>query len=311
MELKSLFNRKTFLKRTVSLLTVGAAAVAFQGVAYAHHPHVESATPACVNGKIVINFTITSWDPTDSVAPGSGENSNVQVLFDGNMVASGMFADATGNMFSGQAPVGNIPSPVIVSALAVGFWGDTSLYPPNGFPGGELSDNTISVDYSTITNCGTPPLDGRFTGGGKVVVSNAIVPASGSVTVTKGFEVECDLDPAHENLELNWTGANNFHMDTITFAHCTLPGDPTPPKANVNQIDASGTGKFNGTPGYTVVFTLIDNGEPGVADEAGFVVCLTDPINPNSCSTSTSIVLSVPVQPVSTGNIQAHLDQGH
>ncbi len=314
MELKSLFNRKTFLKRTVSLLTIGAAAVAFQGVAYAHHPIVSAATPSCVNGKIVINYTILSWDPTDSSAPGGGENSNVEVLFDGNQVGMGVFADATGNTFSGQAAVGNIPSPVHVSALAEGFWGDIGLYPPNGFPGGENSDSygtSMDVDYSAITNCGTPPLDGRFTGGGKVVVSNAIVPTSGSVTVTKGFEVECDLDPPHENLELNWDGGNHFHMNTITSAHCTLPGDPTPPKANVNQIDASGTGKFNGTPGYTVVFTLIDNGEPGKNDQAGFVVCLTDPVNPNSCSTSTSIVLSVPVQPVSTGNIQAHLDQGH
>ena len=144
------------------------------------------------------------------------------------------------------------------------------------------------------------------------MVSNAIVHASGDVTLTKGFQVECDLDPAHETLELNWGPATHFHMDTITSAVCTLPGDPTPPKANVNRIDATGTGKYNNADGYTVVFTLIDNGEPGRDDKAGFIVCLTGPgLIPKSCSTSTSIVLSVPLQLVSTGNIQAHLDQGH
>ena len=36
MELKSLFNRKSVLKQTASLLLVGAAAVVSQGVDYAH-----------------------------------------------------------------------------------------------------------------------------------------------------------------------------------------------------------------------------------------------------------------------------------
>lgn len=142
------------------------------------------------------------------------------------------------------------------------------------------------------------------------MVSNAIVPASGSVTVTKGFEVDCDMMPAHENLELNWNGSDHFHMNTITSASCILTGNPpNPPTAPVNQITASGTGSYDNMPGYTVVFTLWDQGEPGRNDQAGFVVCLTDPVHPNTCSTSTSIVLSVPLQLVSTGNIQAHVDQ--
>lgn len=177
----------------------------------------------------------------------------------------------------------------------------------DGYGGGQTSA-PVTVDLST-TSCGTtpPPGTGRFTGGGKVVVSNAIVPASGSVTVTKGFEVDCDMMPAHENLELNWEG-NHFHMDRITSAVCTLQGNPpNPPKAPVNRIDATGTGSYNGTDGYTVVFTLWDQGEPGTNDEAGFVVCQT--ANPTSCSGSANIVLSVPLQLVSTGNIQAHVDQ--
>jgi hypothetical protein len=195
--------------------------------------------------------------------------------------------------FTGMHSAVGFTNTVIVTALAVGTWGDT-------FAGGEFSDNSITVDLTNV--CPQPPGNGRFTGGGKLVVSNTL-------TVTKGFEVECDLDPAHENLELNWTGGNHFHMDTITSANCTKPGIPNPPTAMVNKIVATGTGSYNGVEGYTVEFTLIDNGEPGTFDAAGFVVCQT--ANPLSCAGSTNVVLNIPVQTVTTGNIQAHLDQGH
>lgn len=310
MEFNSLVNRKTVLKQTASLILTGAAALLFQAAvvqpAYAHHPIVSAATPACVNGTIVINFTISSWDIGSKIAAGDGENPNVVVFFNGGPlpggVASGAFVDPV-DSFSGQANAPMGTTMVTVSAIAEAAWGD-------GYPGGQNSNDfgtSMTVDLSTITNCGPPPANGRFTGGGKVVVSNAIVPASGSVTVTKGFEVDCDMDPMHENLELNWEG-NHFHMNMITSATCTLQGlPPNPPTAPVNRIDATGTGSYNGVDGYTVVFTLWDQGEPGTNDQAGFVVCQT--ANPTSCAGSANIVLSVPLQLVSTGNIQAHVDQ--
>ena len=65
-------------------------------------------------------------------------------------------------------------------------------------------------------------------------------------------------------------------MNTITAAICTLPGDSERrPTATVNRIDATGTGQYTTTRRLHRVFTLIDNGEPGKNDEAGFVVCLT------------------------------------
>ncbi len=67
----------------------------------------------------------------------------------------------------------------------------------------------------------------------------------------------------------------------------------------------TGTGSYNGSTGYTVLFTLWDHGDPGVNDEAGFVVCQST----SSTSCTGTIVLSVPLQAVSTGNIQAHVDQ--
>jgi hypothetical protein len=313
MKIQSLFSStdrsQSLFKRATSLVLTGVAALLFQAAvvqpAYAHSLSVTSATPGCNGSQIVINFTITSWDVgstqmSGALGPHDGENGNVEVFFGGaTSVASGAFVDPA-DSFSGQAnaPLGT--ATVTVTATAEDSWGD-------GYGGGQTSA-PVTVDLST-TSCGTtpPPGTGRFTGGGKVVVSNAIVPASGSVTVTKGFEVDCDMMPAHENLELNWEG-NHFHMDRITSAVCTLQGNPpNPPKAPVNRIDATGTGSYNGTDGYTVVFTLWDQGEPGTNDEAGFVVCQT--ANPTSCSGSANIVLSVPLQLVSTGNIQAHVDQ--
>jgi hypothetical protein len=80
-----------------------------------------------------------------------------------------------------------------------------------------------------------------------------------------------------------------------------LVGNPTPPPAPVNKILGMGTGRFDNADGYTVVFTLIDNGEPGKNDEAGFIVYQTS--NPGN------IVLNVPVAFITGGNIQAHVDQ--
>jgi hypothetical protein len=294
-----LSQQTAFGRFALPILAVVLLGIAVQS-AYAHHPVVSGATPFCGPNGPEITYTVSAW-----VINGPGmesENSNVEVLFNGAQVGSGAFVDPT-DSFTGTADAPAGVTSVVVSALAVATWGD-------GFPGGENSsdDNaSITVDLSSL-DC-APPGNGRFTGGGKVVVGDATVPP-GPVTVTKGFEVECDLNPAHENLELNWGPGNHFHMDKITSAVCTLSGiAPNPPTAPVNRIDATGIGSYNGVEGYTVVFTLWDHGEPGVNDEAGFTVCQTDPANPKSCSTSPNIVLSVSLQPVTTGNVQAHVDQ--
>ena len=301
MNLMSQLNPKSFLPRKATLLALGAMGVALQGVAFGHSLTVTSATPACNGSQIVINFTITSWD-TNGFDPNwpatAGDNGNVQVFFNGAWAATGAFTPGNNDVFTGTANAPAGTSSVQVTAEAVANWGD-------GYAGGQVSD-PVTVDLST-TSCGAPPPGtGRFTGGGKVVVSNAIIPASGSVTVTKGFEVDCDMNPAHENLELNWNTGDHFHMNKITSAVCTLQGNPpNPPKAPVNRIDATGTGSYDGVSGYTVLFTLWDQGEPGTNDQAGFVVCKST----SATSCTGAVVLSVPLQLVSTGNIQAHVDQ--
>jgi hypothetical protein len=126
----------------------------------------------------------------------------------------------------------------------------------------------------------------------------------GIVTITKGFEVDCDLTTPSNNLEKNWSdasGTHQFHMENFMSAMCTLDGNPVPAKSPVNTIVASGTGRYDGVEGFTVQFALIDNGEPGTNDQAGFMVFET--ANPSN------VVLAFPVMTITTGNIQAHIDQ--
>lgn len=137
-------------QKSASLLLAGAAMIAFQMAAvqkaYAHYPIVSAATPACVGGTIVINFTITSWNVGSMTAPGAGENGNVEVFFNGVQVGSGMFVDPTDSfMGSASAPAGT--TSVLVSALAVDTWGD-------GNPGNENSNDegtSKTVDLTTVS----------------------------------------------------------------------------------------------------------------------------------------------------------------
>lgn len=152
-----------------------------------------------------------------------------------------------------------------------------------------------TVTLTIPTNCA--PGTGRFTGGGKQVAVNLV--NGDPVVVTKGFEVDCDLHQPSNNLEVNWEG-NQFHMTDFLAAVCTYTGPPNPPKAPVNTIVGMGTGRYDGADGYTIVFELIDIGEPGRNDESSFMIYQTS--NPSN------VVLSIPLTFITSGNIQAHLD---
>lgn len=139
--------------------------------------------------------------------------------------------------------------------------------------------------------------EGRFTGGGhQIRVDN--------VRVTRGLTIHCDLLLSN-NLEINWT-SNHFHMtEHMVTVACT--DDPAiiqaPPVAPLDTLIGVGTGRYNGVDGFTINFTLVDAGEPGSNDQAAFLVYET--ANPGN------IVLSVPLQNLTGGNLQAHFDQPH
>lgn len=253
--------------------------------AYAHFPII-SATASCSDGSAVISYTVTSWSPGTL----AGSIAGVNVTFNGAVVDTEPLALPL-DTFSKTLPAPMATNTVDVQAVPASpfVWGD----------GLTFSTPSNVVTLTIPTDCA--PGIGRFTGGGKDVVAN-------DLTITKGFEVDCDLHQPSNNLEINQDGIQ-FHMETFTSAVCTLVGNPDPPPAPVNKIVGTGLGRWDGMDGYTVVFTLIDNGEPGENDETAFTVCLTDPANPNKCAIPANVVLNLPLQFITAGNIQAHVDQ--
>ena len=91
---------------------------------------------------------------------------------------------------------------------------------------------------------------------------------------------------------------------TLTVA-CT--DDPNiiqaPPPAPLDTIIGVGTGRYNGSDGFTVEFTLQDWGEPGSSDRAALKIY--EAANP------ANVVLNVPLSVLTGGNLQAHYDQPH
>ena len=275
------------------ILAAATGALVSPSTALAHHPEI-TAEVVCdeATGVMSINFTSTAWagsgsDPTNDP---SRANPQIDIRLDGVTVTSGAYVAPTYS-FSGSVPLpaGTVAGDVIeVSALAVGTWGN-----------GDTTHASTWVDI-TVPNsaCGDEELaGGRFTGGGHQV-------RVGDVRVTRGLTIHCDLLLSN-NLEVNW-GGNQFHMtEHLQTVACT--DDPAitqaPPPAPLDTLIGVGTGRYNGTDGYTIEFTLVDYGEPGSSDRMAMKVYQT--ANP------ANVVLNVPLQVLSGGNLQAHYDQPH
>ena len=268
------------LKR-MNLALAGVLVIVFQfllaGNAAAVSVSVE-ASVVCTLGTPIIRFTARPWNPDPSAA-----NPQIEIRFNSVPVATGAF-QAPDYSFSGAAaaPPGE---QVTVTAIALGAWG-------GGFTSGQSASIVVAIPSDCVV-AGT----GRFTGGGKQV-------RVGDLTVTRGLTIHCDLLLSN-NLEVNW-GGNRFHMTQhMTTVSCS--DDPTivqaPPGAPLDTLVGVGSGRYNNTEGYTIRFTLVDAGEPGVVDRMAILIFET--ANP------ANVVLNVPLQHLTGGNLQAHRDQPH
>jgi hypothetical protein len=249
--------------------------------AFAHHPNID-ASVSCVEGVAFIDYSSTSWSPN----PGEGEHSNIVISFNGTAVATGAYVFTTGNTFDGSEAAPSSDAGVVVTATAVGPWG-------NGSAGGQSASTTVYLP----SDCPSDLTNGRFTGGGHQI-------RVGEARVTRGFTIHCDLLLSN-NLEVNW-GGNKFHM-TEHLETIICSDDPSiiqaPPPAPLDTLIGVGTGRYNGVDGYTILFTLVDHGEPGSSDRAAFRIYQT--------SNPANVVLNVPLQLLTGGNLQAHYDQPH
>jgi hypothetical protein len=277
-------------------------------VAGAWHPDI-TATARCDEGTdtFIIDFTSTAWqgfgsDPTND---SSRENSQIDIAFDGVVVHSGAFV-APHYSFSGSAPApaGKVAGDsVVVTATAVGLWGGAFA---------DTSSRSVTVTLPEDDCGGFIPALGRFTGGGNQVrVEEARVTGglSDNGKVTRGLTIHCDRLLSN-NLQVNWNG-NSFHMtEHLVTVACT--DDPAinqaPPPAPIDTLVGVGAGRYNGVDGYTIEFTLVDQGEPGgksgsPPDQMAIRIFQTS--NPGN------VVLSLPLQALDGGNLQAHYDQPH
>jgi len=138
---------------------------------------------------------------------------------------------------------------------------------------------------------------GRMTGGGSFVCSD-----QSQQKVTHGFELHCKGDPPAtlaepNNLEINLSGGDNFHLTTLTKAVCSdTDAIQQPPNAGFDTFDGAGTGTFNGLPAE-ITFTFTDGGEPGTKDTALVLIKLTG---------TGQTVLACNTAPLTFGNQQAH-----
>lgn len=136
---------------------------------------------------------------------------------------------------------------------------------------------------------------GRMTGGGSIYCPSPIY------RLTFGYELHCQLDNGHisqpNNLEVNFSSGDHFHLTTLTQAVCSGPSTSRP-NAPFTTMDGTGTGTLNGQPA-TITFRLVDNAEPGTGqDIAAFSISSGG--NTYSCG---------PL-PLEGGNNQAHRATG-
>jgi hypothetical protein len=133
-------------------------------------------------------------------------------------------------------------------------------------------------------------------------------PATGNIKGNFGFDIlllkndpsgtgnyALNCNPTQPGtLDINW-GVHRFQLQTVGSVTCLLVGNPTSSAAPVNEMIGSGTGELDGVTGYTVSFTLTDQGQPG--NVTNFLIYQT--ANPSN------VVLNVQLQSLIQGNLQA------
>jgi hypothetical protein len=243
-----------------------------------------TAQAVCSDGQPVINYTAGSWGTHLAAS-----NTQVNILFNGVVVDSQPFVLPT-NSFSGSKPAPLNATTVTVTAIGAGVWGDG--WTGTGTPG----TATVTIP----TDCEEVAAFGRFTGG-----PNAI--EVGGAKVTTGLQIHCHPKDPSVNFEINWGGGENFHLTDVTTVSCfDSPGlTPQPPKAPVDTIVATGFGTYNNVAGYTIEFLLGDSGEPDSKNTDVMRILIYTTGDPSD------VKLNVPLQNITSGNIQAHYDQPH
>jgi hypothetical protein len=125
------------------------------------------------------------------------------------------------------------------------------------------------------------------------------------------------------NLEINWPGGNDWHIEKFVDEALCLDNpafEPDPPPASADTYIGIDTGRLNGEDGAVACWVFEDHGEPGRRDRAmihiwepGHDPGITDLSVPDPCGTAPGeyTVLFVSLSEIVGGNIQFHDDQPH
>jgi hypothetical protein len=266
------------MRRFAFPVLLAMMSISFAIPSYAHHLVSATGTISCSDYSLSIS--------ADDLSVGAHYTIDYAFTVDSSSAPSVTISGST--MFTASASAQTVSVPL------------TPLGPLTGTITVTAASATLTSSNSTVqiafTSSPSPlvctPATGRFTGGGRII-------EVGNLSITAGLELDCDR-MHQDTLEINW-GGNHFHLLTLTSVTCLLVGNPAPPVAPINEMIGLGTGRYNGADGYTVSYELIDNGEPGRHDMVSFLIYET--ANPRN------VVLSLSLQLLTKGNLQAHFDQ--
>lgn len=123
-----------------------------------------------------------------------------------------------------------------------------------------LAAVAVSVMAWPSTAVGGPQqqLDGWFSGGAMYRESTG---PSGDSRAVISLALSCDLSENPQHLQVTWGRGNRFRLDELSENECFVFGDPAG-----SWTRGAGTGRYNGVPGATVGFILIDFDNPGEDD---------------------------------------------
>lgn len=158
---------------------------------------------------------------------------------------------------------------------------------------------SVPTPPPTPTPTPTPPpssgVKGKMTGEGSVL-------ASDGTRVKYEFELNCDANKKHSELEVEW-GKNKFHLEDLTSASCTDDAaiNPEKPSAGFDTYTGEGTGRYNKLSGYTASWIFTDAGKSG-KDDKDDVDDTDDAASIKIYDPSGNLILEVS----GTGNHKAH-----
>jgi hypothetical protein len=213
-----------------------------------------------VNAANMTNLKAQFGEPDTSPGDWSGKLVMFTVTDASNVVQTFTATTDVSGLASVQAPLG--PN---VYGVGASFAGDGFYLPCQ-----TATDTLVTVEAANA----------KITGGGFV--------AQGTGNTYFGFNVISDVTGLHGQLQIrSKAGKNRFHSTTVL----TL-------STSGNTGTWTGTGRWNGTDGYTFIISVVDNGSSG--KKSG------DTISIQINNGSTTVFTTSGAQPLRGGNITVH-----